>query len=147
FLKDALNVRQNPLLNLAVRHQINRFEPVVFVKGARDLRQVLASKRFTAGNDQDAKVCSQCLADTLNFPCVPLKFLARLIVEFVREKTMDASHIANRGHQDVQQNGSKWAAGCHPGISLENFFMMKIHSRAVSITLTQFWLLALALGA
>src|SRR5262249_10383515 len=102
---------------------------------------------LAAGNYQDAKVGAQRLADPLNVPRGHLKFLARLVVEFVREKTVDAPHVANGRYQDVQEDRRERTAGCHPSVSFEDFFMMKIHTRAASITLTQFWLLELAFGA
>ncbi len=61
LLKNARDVRQNALLNLAVRHQINRFQTIVRVKGANDFRQVFARERLAARYDEHAKIAAQSL--------------------------------------------------------------------------------------
>src|SRR5262245_17438379 len=56
LLKNARDVRNNPLLNLAVRHQVDRFELVVLVKRSGDLGKILSREGFAAGDDQNAEI-------------------------------------------------------------------------------------------
>src|SRR5258706_247092 len=56
LFEDASDVRKDSLLNLSVRHDVDRLELVVLVKSLRDFRKVFARERFTAGENQDAQV-------------------------------------------------------------------------------------------
>ena len=101
FVKDARDIGNDPLLNLAVRHQVNRFEPVVLVKSVSDFGKVLSRERFPACNDQDSKVCAKRFADAGYLRCGHLEFLAWLVVQFVRKEAMDATHVADGSNEDV----------------------------------------------
>src|SRR6266705_1332234 len=48
--------------------------------------------------------------------------------KFVREEAMNASHIADGSNEDIQKDWRKRAAGRHPRIPLQNFFVMEIHA-------------------
>ena len=63
LVQDARNVRKDPLLDLTVRHQVDRLEFVVLVKRPRDFRQVLTGERLAAGDDQDAEIGAERFAD------------------------------------------------------------------------------------
>ena len=95
LFQNSRHVRDDALLDLPVRHEINRFELVVLVEGADDFRQVLARERFAPGEDEDAEVAAERLGDALNFVRLHLKFLARAVVELVSKEAMRAAHIAN----------------------------------------------------
>src|SRR5690606_14916555 len=64
FIEDTRDVREDPRMDLAVRHQVNRIKLVVLVKRPDDLRQVLTRKRFAAGKDQNAKIAAKRFGDT-----------------------------------------------------------------------------------
>ena len=56
-----------------------------------------------------------------------LQFLAGLVVEFVREEAMHAPHVADGRDQDVQKDRRKRPSGRHARVTLENFFVVKVH--------------------
>ena len=103
FLQHSGDVGQDALLNLAVGSDVHGFEPVVGVKGPHDFRQILSRKGLATGENQDAEIAAKSFGDRLDFMCFHLQHFARGIIELVGEKTMSATHIAHRGHQDVQQ--------------------------------------------
>src|SRR2546421_9740507 len=49
FFENARDVRKDSLLNLSVRHQVNRLKIVVSIERTDDLRQVLAREWLAAG--------------------------------------------------------------------------------------------------
>src|SRR6185436_6070597 len=112
LLKHTGHVRKDSFLNLPVRHDVNRFELVVGVESARYFRKVLARKRFSAGENQDAQVATQRLRNTFDLVRLHLEFLARTIVELVCKETVRAAHVANGSHQNVQQNWRERLADC-----------------------------------
>src|SRR5262245_36992627 len=56
LFQNSRYIRNDALLNLSIRHEVNGLEPVVFMKCPRHVRQILASERFTARDDQDAEI-------------------------------------------------------------------------------------------
>src|SRR5216117_1841827 len=95
FVQDACDVGNDPLLDLAVRHQVDRFQLVVLVESSRDFGKVLSCKRFAARNDQNAEIGSKRFADARHLRRGHLEFFARFVVQFIREETMNAAHIAD----------------------------------------------------
>src|SRR5262249_9008187 len=128
FVQDACDVGNDPLLDLAVRHQVDRFQLVVLMESSRNFGKVLSRKRFTARNDQNAEIGSKRFADTLHLRRGHLEFLARFVVQFISEETMNASHIADGSNEDIQKNWRKRAAGRHPRVPLQNFLVVEIHA-------------------
>src|SRR5206468_7220519 len=59
FLENACHIREYPLMDLAVRHQINRIELVVLIERTHDLGQVLSRKRFTAGENENSEIAAE----------------------------------------------------------------------------------------
>ena len=53
LIQNARNIWNDPLLDAAVRHQVDGFELVVFIKGAHDFRQIFAREWLTPGQNQD----------------------------------------------------------------------------------------------
>ncbi len=95
FLEDPCDVGKYSLLNLPVRHNVNRLELIVGIKGTGDFRQVFSCKRLAAGKYQHTQVATQSLSNTVDFLCLHLEFLARTVVQLVGEKAVGAAHIAD----------------------------------------------------
>src|SRR5687767_4100390 len=127
LLQDPGDVGKDPLLDLTVRHDVNRFKIVVLVESARDLRKILTSERLATGQDQDAKIAPERFGDAFNLVRLHLKLLAWSIVQFIRKEAMSAAHIANGSNKNIQQDWRKWLADCQLCITLQQFFSRKIH--------------------
>src|SRR6185436_18000940 len=56
FVEDPGHIRKYALMDLSVRHQVNRVKLVVLVKRTNDLRQVLSCERLAAGKNQHAEI-------------------------------------------------------------------------------------------
>src|SRR5205809_1069630 len=128
FVQDACDVGNDPLPDLAVRQQVDRFQLVVLVESSRDFGKVLSRNRFAARNDQHAEIGAERFADARHLRRGHLEFLARFVVQFVREEAMNAAHIADGSNEDIQKDWRKRAAGRHPRVPLQNFFVMEIHA-------------------
>ncbi len=98
FPQDSADIRKDSLLNLAIGCNVDRLEPVVCVKGSRDLRQVLSREWLAAGENQDAKISAKRFGDLFNFARCHLQFLSRTVIELFGEKAVRAAHVANRCH-------------------------------------------------
>ena len=61
--EDSSDVRKDSLLNLAVRGDVDRFEFIVFVKGAGDFRQIFSREGLAAGENQDAQISTKRFGD------------------------------------------------------------------------------------
>src|SRR4030095_12529777 len=61
LLKNLGYIRKDSLLNLSVRHDVDRFELVVCVESPSYIRQILARKRLAAGKNQNAQVAAKRL--------------------------------------------------------------------------------------
>ena len=95
LFQNARDVGEDSFLNLSVRHQVNRFEIIMTIKRADDFRQVFPSKWLAAGEDQHAEIPAESLRDAINLVRLHLEFLARSIVELIREEAMRATHVAH----------------------------------------------------
>ena len=104
LFQDASDVGKDSFLNLSVRHDVNRLELVVLVKALRYFRQILARERLAAGKNQDAQIAAQRLRDLFNLVSLHLQLLARTVVQFFCEEAVGTPHVADRCHQNVQQN-------------------------------------------
>src|SRR4030095_1125777 len=105
LLKNVGYIRKDSLLNLSVRHDVDRFEFVVLIKRSSDARQVLPGEGFTSGQNQHSEISTQGLRNTLDLMCLHLQLFTRAIVQLVREEAMRAAHVANGRHQYIQQYG------------------------------------------
>ena len=133
LVQNSRDIRDDALLNLSIRHQIDRFQLVVPAEGPRDFRQVLAGKGFAARDDQYAEIGAQGFADALQIPGGHLEFLALFVVQLVREEAVDAAHVAHGRDQDIEKDWRERSSSGHPGVPFEYFFMMKIHIDETSV--------------
>src|SRR5262249_36662562 len=76
---------------------------------------------------QDAEVGAERFAHAHDVRSRHLQLLPRLVVEFVGKEAVNAAHVANGRDQDVQENRCERTACRHDGVTLENFFVVKIH--------------------
>jgi hypothetical protein len=118
FFEDTGDVGKNSLLNLTVRHQVNRFQIVVAIKRVDNLGQVFAGKWLAAGQNQHAQVAAEGLSNAVNLMRLHLEFFAWPIVELVRKETVRAAHVAHAGHQDIQQHWRERLPRGHFGVTL-----------------------------
>src|SRR5215510_6329499 len=121
FFKDSGDVGHDALLDAAVRHQIDRFEVVVFVKRADHFGQVLARERLAARDDQYRELAAESLADARQLTGGHLQFLARLVVKLFGEETVYAAHVADRRDQNVEDDRRRDAAHHHAAVAFDEF--------------------------
>src|SRR5262245_16717766 len=121
FFEDARDVGHDPLLDAAVRHQVDRFEFVVLIKRADDFGQILARKRLAARDDQDGQFASERLADARQLLSGYLQFLARLVVKLFGEEAVYAAHVTDRRDQYVEYDRRRDAAHQHTAIAFNQF--------------------------
>ena len=101
FFHDARDIREDTLVDLAVRHQVNRIELVVLVKRANDLRQVFSRKRLAAGKHKHAEIAAERFRDLGDLIRLHLQLFTRPVVELLGKKAVRAAHIADAGYKNV----------------------------------------------
>src|SRR5262249_26777671 len=121
FIEDAGDVGDDPLLDAPIRHQVDRFEFVIFIKRADDFGQVFAGERLAARDDQDGQFAAERLADARQLRGGHLQFLARLVVELFGEKAVYAAHVADRRDQNVEDDRRRDAAHQHTSVAFNQF--------------------------
>ena len=89
------------------------------IKRVDDFRQVFARERLAASENQDTEIAAQRLRYTIDLMRFHLEFLAWSIIEFIREETMRAAHVAHRSYQDIQQNRRERLAQGHLRVTLK----------------------------
>src|SRR5690606_20394031 len=127
FVHDAGNIRKYPGMDLPVGHKIDRIELVVLIESSYDLRQILSSERFAAGEHKNTEVAAQRFRDAGDLMGLHLELLSRSVVQFVCEEAMRAPHIANTRYQNVKENGRHLPSDDHARIPLKYLFCRKIH--------------------
>ena len=110
LFEDTRDVGKDSFLNLTVRHDVDRFQLIVLVKSAGDFGKIFPRERFAPSENQHPEVAAERLRDALDLMRLHLQFLARTIVEFIREKAMRAPHVADRRNQNIQEHGRKGPA-------------------------------------
>src|SRR4029453_4967978 len=75
FVKDPCHVGKYSLMDLPVRHQINRVEFFFFVKRTDDLWQVLSREWLATGKDQHAEISAESFRDLCDLVGLHLQFL------------------------------------------------------------------------
>jgi hypothetical protein len=110
LFEDTRDVGKDSFLNLTVRHDVNRFQLIVLVKGAGDFGKIFPRERFASSENQHTEVSAERLRDALDLMRLHLQFLSRTIVEFIRKKTVCAPHVADRRNQNIQEHGGKGPA-------------------------------------
>jgi hypothetical protein len=95
FLQNARYIREDSGMNLSVRHYINRIEFVVSIKRVANFRQILARERFAARENQNTEIAAERFRYFFDFFGFHLQLFTRTVIEFVREETVRAAHIAN----------------------------------------------------
>src|SRR5215510_5872197 len=121
FFEDAGDVGHDPLLDAAVRHQVDRFELVVFIKRADDFGQVFARERLASRDDQDGQLAAERLADARQLTSGHLQFLARLVVKLFGEEAVYAAHVADRRDQNVEDDRRRDGAHQHTTVAFNQF--------------------------
>ena len=95
------------LLDLPVRHEVNRFELVVFVEGPAISGRSLRVKGSPPAMIRTGELTAKRLADSRELVGGHLQLLARLVVEFFGEETMHATHVADRRDREYSERPEK----------------------------------------
>ena len=66
LFENSCHVRKDALLNLSIRHQVNRFEFVVTIERTYDFRQIFAREGIAPGKDEHAEVPAESFGDTVD---------------------------------------------------------------------------------